>query len=151
MDILLNERQELNKSHIQKHIIHEISLKKKYKKVIVEYSFAPKYLEDELENKEIIITAMERYGMNDYSYHEKVGWQEYGKLKNQVTISIDDNNGFRGCAHRRDQYQKYILSTEEASPGFISGEVPMGKFRLTVSIHALVTEKFEYNIKISGI
>lgn len=69
-------------------------------------------------------------------------------LKNLITLSLDDPNGYRGAAHRQAPQQVHILTESEASPGFYAGAISAGEWKLTLNVHALVTEFCDCEIQI---
>ncbi len=71
-------------------------------------------------------------------------------LKNLVTLSLDDPRGYRGAAHRQAPRQVHKLSASEASPGFYKGAISAGEWKLTLNVHALVTEFCDCAIKIEA-
>lgn len=72
----------------------------------------------------------------------------YLPLKNLITLSLDDPNGYRGAAHRQAPQQVHILRETEASPGFYMGLIPCGEWKLVLNVHALVTEYCDCTVKI---
>lgn len=61
-------------------------------------------------------------------------------LKNLVTLSLDDPYAYRGAAHRQAARQVHEITDSFASPGFYAGMVFAGEWKLTLNVHALVTE-----------
>lgn len=148
MDIILEQFITLTPEDLNKHIIHECILNKEYKKLNVIFEYSPKYLEDEEKQREIIFSTIDKYSIGKENEEAKNNWKQYKGIKNNITVSVDDENGFRGMAHRRDQNQNHIISENESSPGFTIGKIPAGLFKVTVSIHALVTEQCNYKVAV---
>lgn len=71
-------------------------------------------------------------------------------LKNLVTLSLDDPHGYRGAAHRQAPQQVHTLTEFEASPGFYQGTISAGEWKLTLNVHALVTEFCDCDIQIEA-
>lgn len=71
-------------------------------------------------------------------------------LKNLVTLSLDDPRGYRGAAHRQAPRQVHKLSESKASPGFYKGAISAGEWKLTLNVHALVTEFCDCAIQIEA-
>lgn len=71
-------------------------------------------------------------------------------LKNLITLSLDDPFGYRGAAHRQADNQIHRISEDYASPGFSKGEIPQGKWKITLNVHAVVTDEVKANIIIKG-
>ncbi|VYU34220.1 hypothetical protein [Clostridium tertium] len=148
MNVIFQQENTLTKENLNCHTYHNLNLAKEYNKLQVIFEYGPKYIEDHKREKEIIVDTINKYTEGEDRIRELKSWEKYKGIKNNITISIDDSNGFRGMAHRRDQVQKHILSKDEASPGFIKGVIPKGEFIMTVSVHALVTEECKYKITV---
>lgn len=71
-------------------------------------------------------------------------------LKNLVTLSLDDPHGYRGAAHRQAPRQAHEITAEYASPGFYAGAISAGDWKLTLNVHALVTEFCDCVIQIEA-
>lgn len=148
MKLLIKTKGKIDRSYDRKHITYEWMLKKDYRKIMISFEYAPKYIDNDEKTKEIIYDVIDKHVIGEQKDIEKKQWEKYKDLKNLLTISIDDKNGFRGCAHRQNQKQKHIISEAEASPGFIKGIFEKGIFKFIISVHALVTDECNYEIKV---
>jgi hypothetical protein len=73
------------------------------------------------------------------------------RIANLLTLSLDDAQGsYRGAGHRQAAEQHLVLGRLEASPGLVAGPVPAGPWRLTVSVHTLVSARCELSIQIGA-
>lgn len=112
----------------------------------ITYSYSPKILEDSERAKLLIEECLEKdAGEFKKDYPD---WEEFLPLKNLITLSLDSPEGYRGAAHRHDHEQTHILSEKDASAGFLKGEITAGEWRLTLSVHTVVTEECLCKIKI---
>lgn len=148
MEILFEIDSTITPSSSKNQIIHTMYLPKVSKKICVEFSYDPKLLEDRDKSRGIIQEALSRYVLEEELQYKREHWEENYPLQNLITLSFDDAEGFRGAAHRHNPRQQLILSEDFASPGLTPGIVPEGIFKVTVSVHALVTEKCSYSIKV---
>ncbi|MDP4098133.1 hypothetical protein OIN60_15345 [Paenibacillus sp. P96] len=130
------------------HITYAFHMPEPVQAVCVRFAYDPKLLTDEQQAKEMIQDSMWKYG---YAGEETGGdeWRRYAPLKNLLTLSVDDSVRHRGTAHRHDPQQEHLLGRTEASPGFLAGENPAGIWRLTVSLHAVVTERVSYRLEVA--
>lgn len=140
----------INKEDNNKHIVHIFQLDSTYKSLFIRFKYYPLFLDDEDKAKEIIFESLGKYRSGNELEKEKEQWREYLKLSNLLTVSFDDINGFRGCAHRKNNNEVIVISSDKSSPGMIPGVVKKGEFKITMSIHALVTDTCEYSIQIDG-
>ena len=73
------------------------------------------------------------------------------RVPNLLTISLDDAKGaYRGAGHRHAAEQELSLSATAASPGLIAGDLPPGRWTLTVTAHTLVSVQCELEIQIGA-
>lgn len=138
----------IDESYNRSHIIHKFTLSKDCNSIKIIFEYSPKFVENDMKAKELVQSIIDKQVIGINKEKEKNNWKLYKDLKNLLTISIYDSMGFRGCAHRQNQYQEHIIREKEASPGMIEGMVPKGEFIIKVSAHALVTDKCNYIIKV---
>lgn len=74
--------------------------------------------------------------------------EKFLPLKNLVTLSLDDPDGYRGAAHRQAPTQEHRIAKDFASPGFYPGVIKPGSWRVVVNVHALITESCIGNLEI---
>lgn len=111
------------------------------------FSYRPKILEDLELSKELIVEGIEKFGGRAKgSYLDD--WKSFLPLNNLLTISVDDYEKFRGSAHRHNPEQHHFIKKDDASSGFIPGPIGKGQWRVTISIHAVVTNQCKYTLKV---
>ncbi|TVY10926.1 hypothetical protein [Paenibacillus cremeus] len=128
------------------HITYTIHLNHPVRELHIEFAYAPKDLADEAKAKQLIDEALGSYIQPEHLASYKENWRSYLPLKNLLTLSFDDENGFRGAGHRHDPVQHLIISEEEASPGLIPGVFPRGQLRIMINLHCVVTEECRYKL-----
>lgn len=114
----------------------------------ITYSYSPKILEDG-ERARVLIEECLANDTGEYR-SEYPKYTEYLPLKNLITLSLDSPEGYRGAAHRHDPEQLHVLSKNQASAGFLKGKITAGEWRLTLNVHAIVTEECVCKIKIEA-
>lgn len=113
------------------------------------YSYYPKNLEDREKSLVLIDENIRRDAGENYSdYTER---EEYLPLKNHITISLDSPLDYVGAAHRHGNNQHVIISEDFSSVGFEKTKIEKGKWVLTLNVHALITEKADFSVKIEGV
>ncbi len=117
-------------------------------KLFITYSYSPKTLEDKEKSYELIKENILRDAPEDIDRYPD--YEEFLPLKNLVTVSLDSPTQFRGAAHRHDEKQYHEISKDFASPGFLKGEISEGEWRLSLNVHAVVTDICTCRIKIEG-
>lgn len=118
------------------------------KKLLITYSYSPKLLEDKEKSYELVRENILRDAPEDTDRY--TDYDEFLPLKNLVTLSLDSPTAFRGAAHRHDERQHHEIGRDFASPGFLKGSINAGQWRLSLNIHAVVTEVCTCKIKIEG-
>ena len=114
-------------------------------RLTVTLSYEPALLTDPDKARPIILKALEKYG------YPVENWQGYLPLQNFVTVSLDDPQRCRGNAHRKTNPITLMLSEDEASPGLIAGDLPIGTWSLTLHVHALVSEQVDLFCQVKGV
>ena len=112
------------------------------KKLIIDYSYSPKILENREKSLQMINNCLQKYS-------EPGNAEAYLPVKNLITVSLDDRNSYRGAAHRLAETQRHIIGEDFASPGFARGKISAGEWRLVLNVHCCVC-RVDYKIRISG-
>ncbi|MBM7566395.1 hypothetical protein [Paenibacillus sacheonensis] len=130
------------------HIAYSFHLDQPGGKLWIDFAYEPKNLEDREQSRARIAAGVENY--TEPAQRELVmdRWESFLPLKNLITVSVDDPARHRGAGHRHDPEQLLLIGAEEASPGFVRGELPEGLWRVTLSLHAIVTESCSYRLRI---
>lgn len=124
-------------------------LPENYERLHFHFNYSPKDLLDLQMSKKIIEESLCKYGILE-ECGENSNWEKYVPLKNHLTLSFDDPEKFRGATHRHDSTLHLILSETEASPGLIPGKNNSGLWKVTISMHAVVTNECSYQLKVLG-
>lgn len=117
-------------------------------KLFITYSYSPKNLRDKEKSYELIKENILRDAPEDIDRYPD--YDEFLPLKNLVTLSLDSPEGFRGAAHRHDENQFHEIGKSFASPGFLKSNIIEGEWRLSLNVHAVVTDICTCRIKIEG-
>lgn len=130
------------------HITYAFHIPEPAEVIYIRFVYDPKLLADEERTRMLIQAGMRKYGYAEEG--EEADWKKYAPLKNLLTLSVDDPICHRGAAHRHDPQQEHQLGLIEASLGFVAGVNPSGIWRVTVSLHAVVTETVNYRLEVEG-
>lgn len=150
MNILLDVQGKLTPAASKSQIIYAFPVLEDVDGLTIKFSYAPKLLEDADRAQELIQLAAPRYMEEPQlsSYLER--WEQVLPLQNLLTLSLDDPHGFRGAAHRHTSDQVHRIDNAAASPGFLPGPMNAGMWRITVSVHAVVTDHCTYELQVLG-
>ena len=94
-------------------------------------------------DKESIIKAVVREGLSESII------QEDTTVRNLLTVSINDPVSFRGAHHFFSEEQKIKINTEEATEGFIAGEIHEGYWEFIISCHGVFSEEVNGQLRYS--
>ncbi|SDN69737.1 hypothetical protein SAMN04487897_104120 [Paenibacillus sp. yr247] len=130
------------------HISYRFHLAKPGGKLLIDFAYEPKNLEDREQAKTMIFTSINTYTEPNQRERIQAKWESFLPLKNLITVSVDDPKGHRGAGHRHDPEQLLFISELETSPGFVSGKIVEGMWHVTLSLHAIVTESCRYTLHI---
>ncbi|MDQ0492313.1 hypothetical protein [Paenibacillus brasilensis] len=149
MSKLLYVEGTVDRSCTQSHITYSFHISQPTEIIRIQFSYTPKLLEDQEQARSMIEESMRRYGYDEPGHAEEA-WKKYTPLQNLLTLSVDDPVRHRGNAHRPEMQQEHRLGSSAASPGFVAAGNPTGMWRITVSLHAVVTEALAYSIEVWG-
>ena len=103
---------------------------------------------------EIVVTEDQGYGQDylQFPFEVPKGTGElrlhlnYCPLKvkgvsNLITLGLFDPAGFRGNAHRNPPDPQVTLSSDRATPGFIAGPIPPGKWLAQLAVQTVVADE----------
>jgi hypothetical protein len=130
------------------HITYTLHLNQDCRELHVEFAYEPKKLEDELKSRELIMEGLNAYILEEHRKGYEERWKEFMPLQNLLTLSFDDETGFRGAGHRHDPVQHLIITENEASPGLLPGVFPRGQLSIMINIHCVVTEQCRYRMHV---
>lgn len=130
------------------HITYQLYIPEGMNALHIEFEYGPKTLDDRDASKQMIEEAISKYVNPALQSVYLEHWKKFHPLQNLLTLSVDDPDGFRGSAHRHPNHQQHILSLHESSPGFFSGPIQNGVWKVTISVHCIVTQECEYQLRI---
>lgn len=146
--MLLDVKNEVTPADTQSHLRYDFKLDRPCAGIWVRLEYSPKALEDKEQAMELIKRGIERYVEPDRQKLTLERAEQYLPLRNLITVSIDDSRGHRGACHRQDPVQELYLSERTASPGLTKGAIPEGTWTVTLSLHAIVTQRCAYRLKV---
>jgi hypothetical protein len=130
------------------HITYSFKIPENCRKLNAHFEYEPKALEDQDIAKKLILEGFEKYVEPRLFPYYQDKWESYSPLNNLITLSFDDPHQFRGSGHRHNPNQQYVLSEHEVSPGLVKGPIYSGVWKITVSVHCIVTETCNYKLHV---
>lgn len=123
-------------------IFFDFNVPDNIEKLIIDYSYSPKTVEDKQTAINLVKEKMKQYNAGGTA-------EDYLPVKNLITLSLNDEKGYRGAAHRQADIQHHEISEKRADAGFIKGRINSGKWQIALNVHCCAC-KVDYNIKITG-
>ena len=140
---------DITNADTKKHLSGDFLVDKPYTRLIFDCSYSPKYLEDEKVGlkmmKEALVTA--GYSLAKHPDEELL---KYMPLANHVSWSVDSPVEFVGTKHKHDPHQILEVSNGQSTPGFKNTPIYEGRWAITASLNAVITEKLSIHIIVSG-
>ena len=70
-------------------------------------------------------------------------------FKNMIPLSLFDPAGFRGAKHCHGTTHEIALSAQAASPGYLAGPLPAGRWQVVLDAHVVMSEEpVHYGIEV---
>lgn len=110
--------------------------------------YGPKVLEDREKALALLEQSFDLYILPEMKEQAAAQADKYLPLKNLITLSLDDPYGYRGACHRHDPVQHLYVTEQDASPGLTAGPLKPGSWRVTLSLHCIVTDICDYRLQI---
>ncbi|MGN7941022.1 CehA/McbA family metallohydrolase [Virgibacillus sp. 6R] len=137
--ILFEINSSITNKSTQSHIKHTFFVPENTDTVYIDFSFEPPHQTDVNENKRLTEEASKYY-------ETKLSQDDVDPIRNLLTLSIDDPDGFRGGRHYHSPIQHVIIRDHNSSPGFLNKRNLAGLWFITVSVHALVTDTCQFQL-----
>jgi hypothetical protein len=65
-----------------------------------------------------------------------------------ITLSLDYNGRYLGCAHRHAPEQRHIISADFSSPGFLRQPALAGDWQAVINVHSVVCGEVRYHLRV---
>lgn len=118
-------------------------------KMEIHFMYSPKELDDNDKAFGFINEGFAKYAPEPYRKGYKKA-EEYLPVVNLLTVSLDSPTGYVGCAHRQSPQQIHCFSETECSRGFVPQKLISGEWKVTINVHALVSDQCEFTLEIFG-
>jgi hypothetical protein len=103
------------------------------------YAYRPKGCDDEGLARIMIEEGIRRFVPEEYWKSLEPLEQFLPSVVSLVTLSIDYNGRYLGCAHRHAPEQRHIISADFSSPGFLRQPARAGNWRAVLNVHSVVS------------
>jgi len=72
-------------------------------------------------------------------------------LKNAISITIADPQGFRGEDHKMIPDRRFVLAAVKSSPCFSNRANTAGKYKIILHVYNVVTDSCQYKLSVSDV
>ncbi len=149
MELLLDRTFAFTEADVLKNVLIPFRLERDYDRLVIHLHYSPK----EIRDPEIIMPqiqkCVETYFPAGYQLSE-TDMEEYRSLLNFVTLSLDKNGEYVGCAHRHPADQLLSISAGGSSYGMAPTAASAGDWRVVLHVQAVITGTIDYRLQIFG-
>lgn len=149
MEKLLHQDFVFSLEDVRKNVLLPFRVDKAYDRLVIKLHYSPKSIQD----REIIMPQIEKcvetYFPTGYTLTEE-DMKEYNQLLNFVTLSLDKNGEYVGCAHRHPPEQTIVISEHGSTYGFMPWAADAGDWRIVLHVQAVVVGTIDYSIEVYG-
>jgi hypothetical protein len=150
VEVLLDKIVYLHRSDSKTNVSIAIPVPRDFTALEFLCTYEPKKMNDEVEARRQLEVGLEAY--IPAAYREEVArrYSARNSLDNLITLSLDYNDEYIGCAHRQAAEQRHIISADSASNGFIKHAAVTGNWRAVLNVHVVVSAEARYHLKVIG-
>lgn len=140
---------DITSADTKKHLSGDFLVDKPYDKLIFDCSYTPKYLEDNVAGLKMMKEALVKadWSLSKYTDEDLL---KHMPLANHVSWSVDSPIEFVGTKHKHDPHQILQVSNGQSTPGFKNTPIYEGRWTITASLNAVLTDKLSIHIVVSG-
>lgn len=146
---LLDIEKELSSKDNKTHICYEFEVPDRVSVLYVYFEYTPKFLEGKEACNDKIKESLEQYP-HEMREQMMTKRNRFDKLPNMLSVSIDDPEGFRGNVHRHFIEDVLIIDADKSGPGILKRSIEPGDWKITISIHGIVSETVKYTLQVKG-
>lgn len=147
--ILQNIAQNLTPKDSKTNLVFPFKVPSGTQKLVFDFSYAPKELEDTDEALALARQALRQYAPPPWDDDNRAP-EDYLPVVNLVTLSLDGPGGYRGCAHRHDPVQHHEVTGQNASLGLYAGAIEPGTWRVVINCHCVVSNPCRMTLQVWG-
>ncbi len=140
---------DITEADTKKHISGDFLVEKPFSKLVFECSYTPKYLEDAQKGLKMMREAVIKadYSLSDFPDEELL---KNMPLANHIGWSIDSPVEFLGTKHEHNPNQVLTIGNGCSTPGFKNSPIYEGRWAITASLNAVLTDTISIHITILG-
>ncbi len=141
--ILLEINEKITPDKDKTNIIHRFTVPQGIKRLVADYSYSPKMVEDKELAEKGIAEGIKKYNITFANP------ESFMPVRNLITLSFDENGRYRGACHRQPNEQRVIISDADSTPGVFNRRVEAGDWDVVLNIHYIGCD-MQYSLLITG-
>ncbi|WP_455582803.1 hypothetical protein [Dysosmobacter sp.] len=149
MELLFDQAFAFTTADVRKNILLPFRARRDYDRLVLHLHYGPKAIRDPEIIAPQIRKCVETYFPAGYELTEE-DMKEYGQLLNFVTLSLDKDGAYVGCAHRHPPEQTLVISERGSSWGFAPAAATAGAWRVVLHVQAVVAGTVDYRLQVFG-
>ncbi|NLX83267.1 MAG: hypothetical protein GXZ04_05575 [Clostridiales bacterium] len=114
-------------------------------------SYTPKVIQDEALKRWAVLSNIGRYVPRYQLPLYQDMYDQVEDLVNLLTLSLDYEDQYLGCAHRHAPIQTHFLSAKQSSPGFLRHHPAAGDYRAVINIHSITSPEVAFHLVITAL
>lgn len=144
---LLSVEREIYKSDGFKHIDFPFVADRNYDKLLIKYAYSPKKYEGDDAFRLAYEAFKEAYGEHEVDLNDV---KQELPLNNHITLSLSKEDKLIGTAHRHANDMEIEIGAT-STVGFFPAEITKGNYSITLSCHAVLSEKVMVKLEVYGV
>jgi hypothetical protein len=148
MEILLDRLMLLHTDDAKTNVCVPFPVERDFAALEFIYAYEPKDCDDEEAARRMIAEGVRRFVPEEYRKSLELPERFLPSVKSLVTLSIDYNGRYLGCAHRHAPEQRHIISADFSSPGFFRQPILAGNWRVVINVHSVVSREIRCRLRV---
>ncbi len=144
--IIKKETFVLTKEDSPKDIYVNITAPSDAYEIVITMSYTPEMEDDENLCRKEIEHALFKYRAGTPAEPDE--WRKFVPIRNYITLSLDHERSYLGCAHRFNPNQYYKFSKEEKPKGFNAPLSISGNWTAVIHVHEIMSVDCTIDFKV---
>ncbi|NCB94046.1 MAG: hypothetical protein EOM40_16020 [Clostridia bacterium] len=149
MDLILEKELVLTAQSSKTNVAIPFSVQEDYQALRIEFEYGPKVVEDPEMKRTLLEMCAQKY-MEESERPGKIEIDKYKNIVNLITVSLDYEDHYLGCAHRQDPVQVHRITPDGSSPGFFDCNIEQGEYRIVLNVHSITGKEVTCRVKVYG-
>lgn len=150
MELLLQKQFAFTEADVRKNVLLPFRVERDYARLAIHLHYGPKSIRDPEIIMPKIQACVDTYFPGDFRLTEE-DMKEFDQLLNFVTLSLDKDGEYVGCAHRHPPEQTILISEEGSDWGFAPAPAGKGDWRIVLHVQAVVVGTIDYRLEVYGL